>query len=294
MRVEKIYSWIIEQLEKNNLITEKDLINNLGPEDVEHAFLFLDYLVTKNMISVNISGLEKEYKLQNLSKIKELLIINEKRTIEEKKRNIQEGIVINVPLNLTSDLEFLKKKYPSYVIYSLKNAITLLLNSAKENVSFALPFFEFDGLNHFVDEFKSLAEKGVNIFVLSRGISKPEREGYTYTEKLKAFSKLIDIYENNRTKPTSKLEIREYGSRIAGYGSASLHYEGIHQKMIIVDKKYAYIGSGEIRAASFLTNGEVGVIHEGQIVNFWDDFFQLFWRNARPVSYEFFAQSLSR
>jgi hypothetical protein len=83
LRVEKIYSWIIEQLEKNNLITEKDLINNLGPEDVEHAFLFLDYLVTKNMISVNISGLEKEYKLQNLSKIKELLIINEKRTIEE-------------------------------------------------------------------------------------------------------------------------------------------------------------------------------------------------------------------
>lgn len=293
MRVEKIYRWIVEQFEKNTKITEKELIDNLGLEDVEHAFLFLDYLVAKNLISINISGLDKEYKTHDLTKIKELLIIKEE-TIEKKKREIQEGIVTNVPLTLTTDLESLKKKYSSYTIYSLKEAITLLLNSAIANVYFAVPFFEFDGLNHFVDEIKSLAERGVNVSILSRGITIPEREGYTYTEKLKAFHKLIDIYENNRTTPSSKLEIREYGSRIAGYGSASLHYEGIHQKMVIADNKYAYIGSGEIRAASFLTNGEVGVIHEGEIVNFWGDFFQLFWKNAKLVPCEFFDQAINR
>lgn len=294
MRVEKIYHWLVQQLGDKGSITEEELKEKLGLEDVEHALLLLNYLVSKKLVSVNISGPDREYKATNLPKIQELLKIDDKESTGKKSTEIQESIVVNVPLSLSSDLDSLTKAYPGFNILTIKDAFKILFNCAKNKISLSLPFFELDGLNHFVDEFKGLAERGVSIDVLSRGISIPEKEGFAYVEKLKAFHKLIDIYENNKTIPTSKLEIRDYSSRISDYCSASLHYEGIHQKMVIVDKKYAYIGSGEIRAASFLTNGEVGVIHVGKTVEFWDRFFRLFWRNAKPISYDFFDQSLSR
>ena len=66
---------------------------------------------------------------------------------------------------------------------------------------------------------------------------------------------------------------------------ASLQYRGVHQKMVVADTDAAYIGSGEIREASYLRNGEVGYLRtDNAEVAFWADFFELFWREARDVS----------
>lgn len=294
MKVEKIYRWLFSQLEEKKSITEDGLNEALGQEDMEHALLLLNYLVSKKLVSVQIYGMDREYTVTDLNEIKDLLKIEKKRHTIKKIKEIEEAVVVNVPLSLSNELDTLIQSYSELNVLPMKEAFRILFNAAKNKISLSLPFFELDGLNHFVDEIKALVERGVSINVLSRGISIPEREGYPYVEKLKAFHKLIDIYENNRSTPTTKLEIRDYSSRISDYTSTSLHYEGIHQKMIIVDKKYAYIGSGEIRAPSFLTNGDVGVIHVGKKVEFWDRFFKLFWRNAKPISYEFFAHTLSR
>jgi limonene-1,2-epoxide hydrolase len=54
--------------------------------------------------------------------------------------------------------------------------------------------------------------------------------------------------------------------------------------MVIADETVAYVGSGEIRENSFLTNGEAGVltVTAAEVV-FWRDFFDLFWEEATDV-----------
>lgn len=57
--------------------------------------------------------------------------------------------------------------------------------------------------------------------------------------------------------------------------------------MVIVDKKYTYIGSGEIRAASFMTNEEVGYLVTEAHASFWSDFFNLFWKATTEISRDY-------
>jgi len=294
VKVEKIYRWLILQLEENESVTEDELKKRLGLDEIEHALFLLNYLVSKKLVSVRIYGTDRKYDVTDLDKIKSLLKIKREKPIVKKSKKIVESLVVNVPLSLSNELDTLLQSYPGLTVLSMKEAFRILFNVTKVKISLSLPFFEFDGLIHFVDEIKTLAKRGVNIDVLSRGILIPEKEGYPYVEKLKAFHKLIDIYENNKSFPEAKLRIRDYSSRISDYSSTSLHYEGIHQKMIIADRKYAYIGSGEIRAASFLTNGDIGAIHVGKKAEFWDDFFKLFWKSAKPVSYDFFDRVINR
>lgn len=294
MKVEKIYPWLILQLEEKKSVTEAELKKKLGSEDIEHALLLLNYLVSKKLVSVQIYGVNKRYSVTDLDKIKDLLKIEKRRSVRKTIKDIEESMVVNVPLSLSNELDTLLQTYPEFNILPMKEAFKLLFNVAEVGISLSLPFFELDGIAYFVDELKAVAERGVSMNILSRGILTPEREGYPYVEKLKAFHKLIDIYENNKSIPTAKLQIRDYTTRISDYGSTSLHYEGIHQKMVVADKKYAYVGSGEIRAASFLTNGDVGVIHVGKKAEFWDSFFKLFWRSAKPVSYDFFDLTINR
>ena len=86
--------------------------------------------------------------------------------------------------------------------------------------------------------------------------------------------------------------VRDYTIRIGSIGDEKLLYEGIHQKMIVVDNELAYIGSGEIRAASFVSNGDVGVIHTGIRARFWRDYFWLFWTEGELVQHRFFEGSI--
>lgn len=55
--------------------------------------------------------------------------------------------------------------------------------------------------------------------------------------------------------------------------------------MTIADTDAAYVGSGEIRENSFLTNGEAGSLTvDTAEVCFWHDFYDLFWQQATDVS----------
>lgn len=63
--------------------------------------------------------------------------------------------------------------------------------------------------------------------------------------------------------------------------------------MIVIDRARAYIGSGEIRAPSFIVNGDVGVIQSGQAAQFWADYFMLFWSEALQVDHQFFRSAQS-
>lgn len=116
------------------------------------------------------------------------------------------------------------------------------------------------------------------------------KDGFSHVEKLKTISKLLNIYETNKSRPDKIFSVRDYGQRISGLGRTSMHYEGIHQKMVVIDRKYAYIGSGEIRAASLVTNGEVGNVVSGVEAEFWADFFNMFWKSGRDIPREYLKQ----
>ena len=110
--------------------------------------------------------------------------------------------------------------------------------------------------------------------------------------KLRAFSKLVDVYVSDGGQP-EQVEVRDYTIKIGGSGDQKLIYEGIHQKMIVIDRDRAYVGSGEIRAPSFVVNGDVGVIQSGQAAQFWADYFLMFWSEAQVVEHRFFQSALS-
>lgn len=292
MEVEQIYQWLMQYLENNRAMTEAELRKALGPEDVEHALLLLNYLVTKNLASVKVMGTNWEYSIRDIDQAKILIGYEEPVSIEPKSTKISSCLVISVPLSLEQGFRSLKKKYQQVPIQHIREAFKLLLNAANQELLLSMPFFEGDGLSYLIDEVQNVAKRGVSVRLLSREILAPRREDFSYLDKLRAFSKLINLFESSRTSPKAKLEIRDYSTRISDQTGDSLYYEGVHQKMIVVDRRYAYVGSGEIRAASFMTNGEVGVIQLDEEAQFWADFFDLFWKNAQPVPFEFFESAI--
>jgi phosphatidylserine/phosphatidylglycerophosphate/cardiolipin synthase-like enzyme len=292
MEVEQIYQWLIQYLETNESMTEAELRKTFDTEDVEHALLLLNYLVTKNLASVKVTGIKREYSIKDIDQAKILIGYEQPISIEVKPAHIRPCLVISVPLSLEQGFRSLKKKYQKLQVLHIREAFKLLLSAANRELLLLMPFFESDGLSYLVDEVQNVGKREVTVRLLSREILSPRREDFAYLNKLRAFSKLINLFESNRTSPKAKLEIRDYSARISDQRGDSLHYEGVHQKMIVTDRRYAYVGSGEIRSASFITNGEVGVIQLDEEAEFWADFFDLFWESAQPVQFDFFKSAI--
>ncbi len=290
MRIEQIYKWLVKTLEQNQIISEEEVYEKLNSDEVNHALLFLDYLVKQKKISAKIQGNTKIYYLDDLDKIKSTI---PKSDVMINDVIGNDKLVINFPLSLAEELNSLRKKYVSVDIINLIDAFKLLLRVAEKEVCLILPFFESSGLSYLIDDFSVVATKGVSIKIITRGILEIERDGFPFISKIRAFRKLISIYNDNKTNPETRIQIREYSSRITNHSSThSLHYEGIHQKIIVVDNKYSYVGSGEIREASFLTNGEAGIIQLGENALFWRDFFNVFWQEAKIIENDFFENFL--
>jgi hypothetical protein len=127
-----------------------------------------------------------------------------------------------------------------------------------------------------------LGANQVHVCALTRELLNPNRFDYGHMQKVRAFGKLIDLFVSSGGDP-SAVEVRDYTLKVGDGGDQSLVYEGIHQKMIVVDRARAYVGSGEIRASSFLINGDAGVVQVGNAAAFWADYFLLFWSEAQEV-----------
>jgi phosphatidylserine/phosphatidylglycerophosphate/cardiolipin synthase-like enzyme len=273
-----VYNLILDKLEKDGHIKPSYLSDKLPPYLLEHGILYLNYLVSLGNLSKTTKGTDEEYTVISLEGL-----IKQKEETSKPSPEVRESLVVNVPLSLSSGLERLIRRY-DFPIIKMKDAFRDLLNKAKDEVLLAVPFLEEDGVMFFYDQLESLGKKNIRTKVLTRGILEPENE-YGYNKKLRTFARLLDIYES-RCLGAPNIEIRDFTESI-GEGH-SPHYEGIHQKMIVVDRRLAYIGSGEIRGPSFIANGDVGVIHVGDKAGFWAEFFDLFWAKAEKVDTSIF------
>jgi len=309
--VEQAYSWMVEHLQTGDTMSPTSLTRDLGTELAQRVILLLDYLVARGLVTRTGSGRHSRYVSDRAEQIASLLrekaaeegrpqpripsiiAMGPASTAQDSQRaaEIPEMLVVSVPLSLAGKASALFEYYPAINVVDMKVAFKRLLEQARNEISLTLPFLELDGLMYFADQITGLGQRKVAVRILTRELLLPRKYDYTYHQKLKAFAKFIDLYTaGGGTR--YRIAVRDYTIRIGGPGDERLLYEGIHQKMIVVDGESAYIGSGEIRAASFISNGDVGVVHSGVKARFWQDYFNLFWSEAEPVEHRFFAENI--
>jgi len=294
--IKEAYNWMLARLESGPL-TVSDLSRALGTELSQRVLLFLNYLVSQGLVTRTSTGRQVSYSSERTAEIAHLLQNQAKAETRKKAirapdtTDIVEALVISIPLSLSDKVVALQSHYPTLTILDMKTAFKELLASAQQELLLALPFLELDGLMYFADEIVGLGQRQVIVHILTRELLLPRQPGYAHHQKLKAFAKFIDLYSSGGGN-RRQVAVRDYTIRIGIGAEESLLYEGIHQKMIVADRERAYIGSGEIRAASFISNGDVGVIHTGAKARFWQDYFNLFWAEADVVPHNFLEESI--
>lgn len=300
--------WICNQFEKRRTISEDSVSRAFDSNVAQQALLMLNYLVAQGLVSRSLHGGKSIFIIEDMGSVKQLLVDSQSispspsmpgggvsgihQGSNHSPASISESLVVSVPLSMTGRLLALKKRYHQLVIEDLREAFSNLLYGAHHEILMSVPFLELDGLMVFVDEFKNLGQHQVPVKALTRELVAPRRLDYGYYQKLRAFAKLVDVYVSGGGKP-EQLEVRDYTIKIGGAGDHRLIYEGIHQKMIVIDRERAYVGSGEIRAPSFVVNGDVGVVQLGRAAEFWADYFLLFWSEAQKVEHHFFQAAQS-
>lgn len=290
--------WIWQQFSCCSMITDQDLRTLDDDRAAQQAALVLNYLVAQGIVSAALARGQRIFTIQDLDALRQVLDSRstgptstppapETATVSPSdSESLPEKLVVSVPLSMTSKLQALQRKHCHLHIEDMKTIFSGLLAGAQHEVLLSVPFLELDGLMVFVDEIRELGSRQVAVKALTRELRIPSRHDYGYSQKLRACSKLVDLYLSGGGKPEA-IEIRDYTVRIGGASDRALLYEGIHQKMIVADRTRSYIGSGEIRAATLLMNGDVGVFHSGQIAEFWADYFLLFWNEAQIVDQDF-------
>lgn len=290
MRTDAIYEWLVEQLREDGCITRGDLEEELD-DHAEDALFFLEFLVTRGVVRSERRADATVYSLVDEETLDDILAAYLTDASEDDGEEsthpsglpASQQIVVSVPLDLQPKLDALNDRHPDVEVCTLREAVITVMNAAEDEVCLAVPFFEQSGLNALLDDVTALASRGVDLRVLTRDVQ--HGEGYDHTNKCRALSKLDDLYTANQQVGAS-LEIRDFGNRFRSHpDDPSRHYRGIHQKMVIADRRAAYVGSGEIRENSFLTNGEAGVLTVSDTdVSYWRDFFDIFWQEASIVN----------
>ena len=300
--------WICNQFDKGHAITEAAICSALDDSMEQQTLLTLNYLVSQGLVSRSSHESQSSFVVGDLAAVRQLLAdsqathpssmapgrseVSVRQGADHPPTSTFESLVVSVPLSMTGRLLALQERHSQLAIENMKEAFSRLLCSAQDEVLMSVPFFELDGLMVLVDEIKDLGRRQVAVKALTRELIAPRRLDYGYYQKLRAFSKLVDVYVSGGGHPRH-VEVRDYTIKIGGSGDQKLIYEGIHQKMIVTDRERAYVGSGEIRAPSFLVNGDVGVIQSGEAVQFWADYFLLFWSEAQKVEHSFFQSAQS-
>lgn len=297
--------WIQLQFQNSSTINDKNVFSEFDQGLAQQVILILNHLVTQGVVARSTIRGEAMYSVADSGAIEALWTniqdisirtipgVPPKSVAQAQRQDLEtDALVVTTPLSMTGKLRSLLLQYPTIRVHEMKYAFGDLLKGTQNEIFLSVPFLELDGLMTFVDEFRSLGKKNAVIKALTRELIVPARYDYSYYQKLRAFAKLIDLFVAGGGEPRN-VEIRDYTIKIGNLGDKGLVYEGIHQKMIVSDRHRAYIGSGEIRASSFIVNGDVGVIQSGQAASFWADYFLMFWSEAQLVQHSFFQSALS-
>lgn len=286
-----IYRWLLERAESEKEISTETLKEQLG-NDAEHALFLLEYGVKYGFVESRTSGGTQTFTITDTTALREAAQIDDApadtdtNTVE-----VAPGLVVGVPVGLRDAIESLKSAYDSFHLYYLDEAFRMILRSAQEEVFLASPFLDEAGLDLIWDEIRALPSREVSFYLLTRDLfDQPNQQQYAQAEKRQGIARIEELYEAEKPNPTTEFCVRDFGKRTPGVGSVDLQYEGLHQKMLIADSHAAYIGSGEVRRNALQVNGEAGIVTiDVEQIEFWRDYFDLFWDDSRVVDDRFFV-----
>ena len=230
--------------------------------------------------------------IKRLIRQKKLIIINKGRRFEEHlltwnsddiplkfptlSRNEFENVEICMtlpPFNIIGLTNFLNNQ--KIKLNTLLKEFEILFSSARKNIKICSPFIEWNGFEYFRDLLILKATKGIQIEILSREIS--QRIGNPRN------SDMLKIYKSFENEGLAdQIKIRNYYFLTEENRLAS----SIHSKLIVIDGKIAYVGSGEIRKNSFEKNLEIGLILRGEKVKELELIFDSIFSRSEVISFD--------
>lgn len=295
----RLLELIIDLFSKDSIICLQK-IEKININDLRYLRLLFSYLTNENMVI----PLREDDTYELIANIKEILELLKNKTnnkttnliekpLEPSLYNYEEQskptVVYSVPLSLSKEMDKIVKKYPNLNVLKISASFKKILSETHKELLLILPFLELDGISFLATEIEALGKEKVNLRLITRGIIIKENK-WGYEKKIKGLKKFYDLY--CLYGKSEDIQIKDFTSRIVL--SSSVHYEGIHQKIIISDNKVVYQGSGEIRGGTLFDNGDSGILLYGEFVKFFTDFFYLFWNNpiAQLVDETFFKDFL--
>lgn len=291
MQSDEVYVRVLTRLLEDGTVTEAELNEEIGdPAAEEFVPLFFDVYTNEGYIEADAQGKTTQYTLVDRGWANDLL--TSLQSVENTAPTDISGtstLVANVPPQLLTEFDKLCAEHPDVQVHRLRDAFARIIDSTTTIARWAVPYFEYSGIESLEDEFEALAARDVDVRVLTRGVLERKSSG-SYVEKLRGLKLLLDKYDAHAS--TGTIELREFEQRI-GAEDTEFHYMGVHQKMLIADDTEAYVGSGEIRRGSLQLNGEAGQITTDPAeVAFWSDYYDLFWDRSETISEEFLLSQL--
>jgi phosphatidylserine/phosphatidylglycerophosphate/cardiolipin synthase-like enzyme len=186
----------------------------------------------------------------------------------------------NDPQDIFHDVERACASHKGSSRCSLEGGFRSLIGGAKHELHIVSPFLDQQAVNRFLPEFRRAFEAGASIHIVTRGVAK--REDYTrknqYAARIRGLDVLWRLFDRHKARKDQVFRLSDY---------TNYHYEPedeeaaveldppteprrkryilatIHQKAIVQDRTWAYVGSGEFRATSFGASGEAGLLVRG-------------------------------
>ncbi|MGA8537365.1 MAG: hypothetical protein WB789_08240 [Thermoplasmata archaeon] len=198
-------------------------------------------------------------------------------------------VIHNDPIDIMADAHKACNLHPAVEHANLEAVFSALVGGAQEQLQIISPFIDSRALSRFSDDFEKSFARHIEFTLVGRGIL--VREDSTrprqYEERIDALQNLWDSYKRNNPDDPTHFEIRDY-LRFVPPPAENLRARGaiaasVHHKIIVQDRKWAYVGSGEFRNHSFGATGEAGVLLDGPHAKMLSDLVQCYARRGLPV-----------
>jgi phosphatidylserine/phosphatidylglycerophosphate/cardiolipin synthase-like enzyme len=154
---------------------------------------------------------------------------------------------------------------PSQRCLDMLSAFLAIVKQARHVLRICSPFADQPTLSMLVPHFRGLAGRGVEVRFLTR----PER----FHLLKPVLSEIWEAYK--RASLEEKFQCRVFAQSVGG-----LLIAGLHAKMVIADSDLAYVGSGELRRHSLMSNFEVGLLVRKDGAGNLAYIFDLIWENS--------------
>lgn len=222
-------------------------------------------------------------------------------------------IVMNNPKEITSIVDKSKDSYKDLSFVTISEIFSILVRNTRFHLQIISPYIDKFSVTKFMSDFTTAFARRIEFTLVTRGVMvrEPLTTRYGYISKLEAIQALWDQYTRLNPEWRTKFAIRDYLRMsnnlepqldadldiLGGSMESSTHSKisyAVHQKILVSDRKLAYVGSGEFRSGSFGASGEVGALLKGKYAEFLSDLIQCYASRGIPVEPTFIEELLTK